>query len=137
MVVWNGHEFDTIKVILRTNLVDHLLDGVVVAGTLRDHSLGFMTIEFNSEMERTARAQTSCCAAFLSSSSSSCKSRVCIKCINGNSVRDGMPCWCSASERMMLGGTRRLMSATMRRSTRAFLYGTAVEAASAIVRPPA
>ena len=55
MVVRNGHEFDTIKVILRMNLVDHLLNGVVVAGTLRDHSLGFMTIEFNSEMERTAR----------------------------------------------------------------------------------
>ena len=58
MVVRNDHEFDALKVILRisrTNLVAHLLEGVVVAGTLRGHSLGFMTIEFNSEMERTAR----------------------------------------------------------------------------------
>ena len=55
MIVRNGHEFDTIKSSVRTNLVDHLLNGVVVAGALRDHPLGFMTIELNSEMERTAR----------------------------------------------------------------------------------
>ena len=37
----------------------------------------------------------------------------------------------------MSGGRRRLMSAMMRRSMRAVLYGTAVEAVSAIVRQPA
>ena len=58
MVVGNDHKFDALQVILkvsRTNLVDHLLDGIVIAGSLGSHSLSLMTVVFNREMESTAR----------------------------------------------------------------------------------
>ena len=58
MVVGNDRKFDALQVILRvsrTNLVDHLLDGIVVAGSLGSHSLSLMAVVFNSEMESTSR----------------------------------------------------------------------------------
>ena len=58
MVVGDDHKFNALQVILRpsrTNLVDHLLDGIVIAGSLRSHILGLMAVVFHSEMESTAR----------------------------------------------------------------------------------
>ena len=58
MVVRNDCKFDAFQVILRmsrTNLVDHFLDGIVVAGSLRSHILGLMAVVFHSKMESTAR----------------------------------------------------------------------------------
>ena len=58
MVVGNDRKFDALQVMLRisrTNLVDHLLDGIVVAGSLHSHSLSLMAVVFNSEMESTSR----------------------------------------------------------------------------------
>ena len=58
VVIGNDRKLDTLQVILRitwTNLVDHLLDGVVIAGSLGDQGLSLVAKVLNREVESTAR----------------------------------------------------------------------------------
>ena len=55
VTIRNGHEFNTIWLSERMNLVGHLLNGLVVTCSLGDHPLGFVAIGLNSEMKQTAR----------------------------------------------------------------------------------
>ena len=57
-IIGNDRKLDTLQVILRipwTNLVDHLLDGVVIAGSLGGQGLILAAKVLNCEMESTAR----------------------------------------------------------------------------------